>query len=179
MLIIFKSICSTSNKYYNFGGVKYYEKIKTISTLVAGLGIAFLGHTTHADAAENNNQQQSTYNYSTTEVSFSNSGNLYTSGQCTCMFMIKLVEKSDQHGNANSWATAAQAAGFTVNNTPEEGAIMQSSEGAFGHVAFVESVNNDGSITVSEMNYDGGPFAISTRTISASEASSYNYIHLN
>lgn len=83
MLIIFKSICSTSNKYYNFGGVKYYEKIKTISTLVAGLGIAFLGHTTHADAAENNNQQQSTYNYSTTEVSFSNSGNLYTSGQCT------------------------------------------------------------------------------------------------
>ena len=81
-------------------------------------------------------------------------------------------------GNANSWATAAQAAGFTVNNTPEEG-IMQSSEGAFGHVAFVESVNNDGSITVSEMNYDGGPFAISTRTISASEASSYNYIHLN
>ena len=59
------------------------KKIKTISTLVAGLGIAFLGHTTHADAAENNNQQQSTYNYSTTEVSFSNSGNLYTSGQCT------------------------------------------------------------------------------------------------
>ena len=81
-------------------------------------------------------------------------------------------------GNANSWASA-QAAGFTVNNTPEEGAIMQSSEGAFGHVAFVESVNNDGSITVSEMNYDGGPFSISTRTISASEASSYNYIHLN
>ena len=49
-------------------------------------------------------------------------------------------------GNANSWASAAQAAGFTVNNTPEEGAIMQSSEGAFGHVAFVESVNNDGSV---------------------------------
>lgn len=95
------------------------------------------------------------------------------------MFMIKLVENRINMGNANSWATAAQAAGFTVNNTPEEGAIMQSSEGAFGHVAFVESVNNDGSITVSEMNYDGGPFAISTRTISASEASSYNYIHLN
>ena len=84
------------------------------------------------------------------------------------MFTIKLVEKSDHMGNANSWASAAQAAGFTVNNTPEEGAIMQSSEGAFGHVAFVESVNNDGSITVSEMNYDG-PFSY-TRTISASEA---------
>lgn len=156
------------------------KKIKTISTLVAGLGIAFLGHTTHADAAENNNQQQSTYNYSTTDVSFSKSGNLYTSGQCTWYVYDKTGGKiGSTWGNANSWATAAQAAGFTVNNTPEEGAIMQLSEGAFGHVAFVESVNNDGSITVSEMNYDGGPFAISTRTISANEASSYNYIHLN
>ena len=131
-------------------------------------------------AAENNNQQQSTYNYSTTDVSFSKSGNLYTSGQCTWYVYDKTGGKiGSTWGNANSWATAAQAAGFTVNNTPEEGAIMQSSEGAFGHVAFVESVNNDGSITVSEMNYDGGPFSISTRTISASEASSYNYIHLN
>ncbi|KQC16447.1 hypothetical protein SETS_11200, partial [Staphylococcus epidermidis] len=101
-------------------------------------------------------------------------------GQCTWYVYDKTGGKiGSTWGNANSWATAAQAAGFTVNNTPEEGAIMQSSEGAFGHVAFVESVNNDGSITVSEMNYDGGPFAISTRTISASEASSYNYIHLN
>lgn len=66
--------------------------------MVAGLGIAFLGHTTHADAAENNNQQQSTYNYSTTEVSFSNSGNLYTSGQCTWYVYDKTGGKSDQHG---------------------------------------------------------------------------------
>ena len=45
---------------------------------------------------------------------------------------------------------------------------MQTSQGAFGHVAYVENVNNDGSVKVSEMNYNGGPGVVSTRTISAS-----------
>ena len=52
---------------------------------------------------------------------------------------------------------------------------MQTSQGAFGHVAYVENVN-DGSVKVSEMNYNGGPGVVSTRTISASQASAYNYI---
>lgn len=56
---------------------------------------------------------------------------------------------------------------------------MQSSAGTYGHVAYVESVNDDGSITVSEMNYSGGPYVKDTRTISASQASSFNYIHLS
>ena len=156
------------------------KKIKTISTLVAGLGIAFLGHTTHADAAENNNQQQSTYNYSTNEVSFSNSGNLYTSGQCTWYVYDKVGGTiGSTWGNANNWATSAQSAGYTVNHTPEKGSILQSSAGAYGHVAYVESVGSDGSVTVSEMNYNGGPYVVDTRTISSSEASSYNYIHLD
>ncbi len=50
----------------------------------------------------------------------------------------------------NNWAAAAQGAGFTVNHTPSKGAILQSSEGPFGHVAYVESVNSDGSVTISE-----------------------------
>ena len=32
---------------------------------------------------------------------------------------------------------------------------MQTSQGAYGHVAYVESVNDDGSVKVSEMNYNG------------------------
>ena len=39
---------------------------------------------------------------------------------------------------------------------------MQTSQGAFGHVAYVENVNNDGSVKVSEMNYNGGPGVVST-----------------
>ena len=57
--------------------------------------------------------------------------------------------------------------------------ILQSTAGGYGHVAYVENVNSDGSVEVSEMNYNGGPFSVSERTISAGEASSYNYIHLN
>ena len=43
---------------------------------------------------------------------------------------------------------------------------MQTSQGAYGHVAYVESVNDDGSVKVSEMNYNGGPGVVSSRTIS-------------
>ena len=42
---------------------------------------------------------------------------------------------------------------------------MQTSQGAYGHVAYVESVNDDGSVKVSEMNYNGGPGVVSSRTI--------------
>jgi surface antigen len=48
--------------------------------------------------------------------------------------------------------------------------------GGYGHVAVVESVNSDGSITVSEMNYAGWGI-VDHRTISAGQASGYNYIH--
>ncbi|PWZ62071.1 CHAP domain-containing protein, partial [Staphylococcus pseudintermedius] len=80
-------------------------------------------------------------------------------------------------GNASNWASAAAAAGYTVNNRPSAGAILQTTQGAFGHVAYVESVGSDGSIRVSEMNYGYGPGVVTSRTISASQAASYNYIH--
>ena len=60
-----------------------------------------------------------------------------------------------------------------------KGAILQSSIGAYGHVAYVESVDSNGSVTVSEMNYNGGPYVVDTRTIPSNEASSYNYIHMD
>lgn len=110
----------------------------------------------------------------------SSSGNLYTAGQCTWYVYDKVGGKiGSTWGNANNWATAAQSSGYTVNHTPEKGSILQSSAGAYGHVAYVESVGSDGSVTVSEMNYNGGPYVVDTRTISSSEASSYNYIHLD
>ncbi|GAB1612764.1 MULTISPECIES: CHAP domain-containing protein [Mammaliicoccus] len=108
------------------------------------------------------------------------SANLYTAGQCTYYIFDKKMEDGDPisstWGNANQWASNAAADGHTVNNTPKEGSILQSSAGAFGHVAYVENVNSDGSIEVSEMNYQGEG-VVSSRTISASEAGSYNYIH--
>ncbi|HCY6214165.1 TPA: CHAP domain-containing protein [Staphylococcus aureus] len=153
------------------------KKLVTATTLTAGIGTALVGQAHHADAAENYTNYNN-YNYNTT-TSISHSGNLYTAGQCTWYVYDKVGgEIGSTWGNANNWAAAAQGAGFTVNHTPSKGAILQSSEGPFGHVAYVESVNSDGSVTISEMNYSGGPFSVSSRTISASEAGNYNYIHI-
>ncbi|MCE5097065.1 CHAP domain-containing protein [Staphylococcus devriesei] len=106
----------------------------------------------------------------------SSGANLYTAGQCTYYVYEKAGNIGNTWGNANNWATAAAQDGYSVSNSPKAGAVMQTSQGAYGHVAYVENVNSDGSVEVSEMNYNGGPGVVSTRTISASQASSYNYI---
>lgn len=108
----------------------------------------------------------------------SSGANYYTAGQCTYYAFDRAGGKvGSTWGNANNWANAAAAAGYTVNNSPAAGAIMQNSQGAYGHVAYVESVNSNGSIRVSEMNYGHGPGVVTSRTISASQAAGYNYIH--
>jgi hypothetical protein len=62
-------------------------------------------------------------------------------------------------GNAGSWATNAQAKGFTVNQTPTVGSIAQWNYGSEyaeedGHVAYVEEVGS-GYIVETESNYKG------------------------
>lgn len=54
-------------------------------------------------------------------------------------------------GNAKNWDNAAQAAGKTVDATPEPGDIAVWEDGTYGHVAVVESINP---LVVSE--YNGG-----------------------
>ncbi len=75
-----------------------------------------------------------------------------------------------------NWAGQASSNGFKVDRHPTRGSILQTVNGPFGHVAYVEKVNIDGSILISEMNWIG-EYIVSSRTISASEVSSYNYIH--
>ncbi|MDU6093184.1 MAG: CHAP domain-containing protein, partial [Staphylococcus lugdunensis] len=79
-------------------------------------------------------------------------------------------------GDARNWAGQASSAGFKVDHSPKEGSIMQTTNGPYGHVAYVERVNKDGSIFISEMNWIA-PYIVSTRTISASEVDSYTFIH--
>lgn len=56
-------------------------------------------------------------------------------------------------GNAIEWWPNARAYGYLEGQTPQVGAVMVTRESSAGHVAYVESVNADGSWTVSEMNY--------------------------
>lgn len=89
-------------------------------------------------------------------------------------------------GNAYSWDDGARKAGYTVDNNPTARTIGQTDSGYYGHVFWVESVNADGSINVTEYNnyystglltgsYHVGDFG--ARVIPASEAKGYNYIH--
>ena len=61
------------------------------------------------------------------------------------------------YGNAGyGWISSAQAAGKLTGSAPRAGAVAVTN----GHVAYVESVNSDGSYTVSEMgwNYRAGNY---------------------
>ncbi|WP_256083925.1 CHAP domain-containing protein, partial [Staphylococcus aureus] len=105
---------------------------------------------------------------------YASGSNLYTSGQCTYYVFDRVGGKiGSTWGNDSNWASAAASSGYTVNNTPKAGAIMQTPQGYYGHVASVEGVNSNGSVRVSEMNYGHGAGVVTSRTISAKKAGSY------
>ncbi len=111
---------------------------------------------------------------------FTSKNNLYTAGQCTWYVFDKRAKDGETistfWGDARNWAGQASASGFKVDHKPAVGSILQTGEGPYGHVAYVERVNSDGSIFISEMNWVA-PYITSTRTISSSEVSNYNFIH--
>lgn len=72
-------------------------------------------------------------------------------------------------GNATNWKWHAQNAGWYVGPTPVKGAIGWT----YGHVVYVESVNGDGTVTISERNYD---WAGSIRTVTR-PATNYTYLY--
>ncbi|MBM2821124.1 MAG: amidase [Candidatus Berkelbacteria bacterium] len=102
-------------------------------------------------------------------------GNSFPYGYCT--YYVAIKRPIFWRGNAITWLSGARSAGFATGDTPQAGAIMVTSEGgAAGHVAMVDAVNGDGTITVSEMNYSGFG-VISSRTISASYGAIKGYIY--
>ncbi|MBO0682685.1 MAG: CHAP domain-containing protein [Candidatus Dormibacteraeota bacterium] len=88
--------------------------------------------------------------------------NHFDPGQCT--WYVANKRYVPWFGNAGQWIAGAEQYGFPVGSTPQVGAIMVTAESGYGHVSYVESVNPDGSWTVSEMNYTA-PFVIDTRTL--------------
>jgi surface antigen len=79
-------------------------------------------------------------------------------------------------GNAAEWAYSLGNAGYRLDRKPSYGAIMQNG-GGLGHVAFVESVEANGDVVVTEMNYGRWYNIVSRRKVTASYAANYNYIH--
>lgn len=56
------------------------------------------------------------------------------------------------YGNANQWDDNARAAGIPVDTTPRPGDVAISNSGYYGHSMYVESVNADGTINISQYN---------------------------
>jgi surface antigen len=103
---------------------------------------------------------------------FAYAGNGYAYGYCT-WYVANRRSIPSFWGNANQWYYNAQASGFSVGYSPAPGAIAWTGSGYYGHVAYVESVSG-GSVTVSEMNYNGNWGRVTWRTV---PASSFRYIY--
>lgn len=95
------------------------------------------------------------------------SGNLYTAGQCTAYAKDRRPDLPNSLGSANTWYSRAKAQGIPVGSVPKVGAIAWAKTG-YMHVAYVERVNGDGTIFISEQNYKGR-YVVSTRTAPASD----------
>lgn len=95
--------------------------------------------------------------------------NTYDYGYCTWYVKNRRgASLPNGLGNANTWYSRAAGMGMAVGSTPRAGAVGTTTRGGLGHVVYVESVNADGTINISEMNYEG--FGIkSYRTTSAGE----------
>lgn len=79
-------------------------------------------------------------------------------------------------GNAKLWDDRGPAYGLTVSSTPRVGAAAVSNNGYYGHVMYVEAVNGDGSIVVSDYNRAGtGKYDMNQ--LSAGTASNLRYVY--
>lgn len=150
----------------------------------------------------NNNDNKATENKTTPEATSSSNagsisqgdgsahgivaGNTYPWGQCTWYVKQVAPWAGNNWGNGGQWGSSAAAAGFRVDHSPAAGSIIVflpgqsvggqwTADGAYGHVAYVESVNGN-SVTISQggMGFSN-PAGPNTQTISG--AGSYIYIH--
>lgn len=103
--------------------------------------------------------------------------NGYDYGYCT-WYVANRIPVPNNWGNANSWAFYASRSGWNVSKTPVAGSIAQTSAGAEGHVAVVESVSADGSmIKYSDMNSLAGWGRVGTTSNWVPAGHFMNYIN--
>lgn len=135
------------------------------SLKISGAGAATA--TPSAPATDNSQSSANTNNnWGTVDNGYTNSNNTVSStntypyGQCTWYVKGDLNWVGNYWGNAVDWASTAVAAGHTVNSVPTVGSIAYFAAGvqgasSYGHVAVVDSVNADFTVTISEANYAG------------------------
>ena len=108
-------------------------------------------------------------------------GNGYDYGYCTWWAAVRRAQIGrpipSNLGNASTWRILGQRAGLGIGTVPQPGAVIWTPpRDYYGHVGFVESVNPDGSVNISEMNTVGWG-VVSHKTLSPAEAAGYWYIY--
>lgn len=109
----------------------------------------------------------------------------YPQGQCT-WYVYERVQQfgkqvSGDWGDAHHWDNRAERDNYDVSQTPltHSAVVFEAGQAdahdVYGHVAFVEKVNSDGSIVISESNVKGLGI-VSYRTIDANTAETLHYI---
>lgn len=78
-------------------------------------------------------------------------------------------------GNAKTWDDYGPSYGLSVSSTPTEGAAAVSNSGTYGHLMYVERVNDDGSIQISDYNR-AGTGKYNTATLSTAVVSSLRFV---
>lgn len=87
----------------------------------------------------------------------------YGCRQCVSYTAWKVLQRTGYAprywGNANMWPGSARNAGFSTGSTPRANSVGVISAGFYGHVVWIEAVNGDGTVDVSQYNYfnAGGP----------------------
>lgn len=105
-----------------------------------------------------------------TVVRASSAGNTYYWGQCTWYVKERRPDLPNMLGNGGQWAGNAAAQGYSIGYTAVAGAVAEQP----GHVAYVDSVNANGTMNISEMNYAGGVGVVHYRTV---PTSGWTYIY--
>ncbi len=98
----------------------------------------------------------------------SSAGNGYAPGWCTYYAKQRRPDLPNNLGNADTWAARAAAQGIPTGSAPRAGAIGQQGM----HVVYIEAVNADGSVTISEVGSGNG--IVTSRT---APAGSFQYIY--
>lgn len=82
-------------------------------------------------------------------------------------------------GNASDWGWHAELEGYRVDDTPSPFSVGYNENGIYGHVVWVESVNANGTINLTEYNnaYSSGGVWGTFGARNGVPASSFRYIH--
>jgi N-acetylmuramoyl-L-alanine amidase len=108
--------------------------------------------------------------------------NGYATGYCTWHAANRRIQIGRPvppfMGNARQWVSSASSSGYSVGDTPVAGGVVwHSLQYGLGHVAFLEQVYADGSMLISDMNYNGNWNRVTYRTEPASNARLYKFIY--